>query len=219
MFKKKRKLYQKNMKLFAIIKYALNKWTIHAVLIWTFLCFFRFYMVTGCKFAFSNDLKVRFGTPCIIQISLTLSILCGDPPKFYKSNCPHFLSFSQTQHQKTQQKNKKTEIYHRNQFISLLRVRDSHWDYGQLPFHQSFRKVSSNYKALSFSFGFTFFSLVVDSSSFVQGHRFSHMFFFFFFFISLNERDVFGACWSFNVSINKILHTKIKFGCFWQLLV
>ena len=178
MFKKKRKLYQKNMKLFAIIKYALNKWTIHAVLIWTFLCFFRFYMVTGCKFAFSNDLKIRFGTPCIIQISLTLSILCGDPPKFYKSNCPHFLSFSQTQHQKTQQKNKKTEIYHRNQFISLLRVRDSHRDYVPQPFRQSFRKVSSNYKALSFSFGFTFFSSLMDSISSVQGHSFSTRLFF-----------------------------------------
>ena len=119
---------------------------------------------------------------------------------------------------KHSKKTKKTEIYHRNQFISLLRVRDSHRDYGQQPFHQSFRKVSSNYKALWFSFGFTFFGLVVDSSSFVQGHSFSHILFFFFF-ISLNERDVFGACWSFNVSLNKILHTKIKFGCFWQLLV
>ena len=107
MFKKKRKLYQKNMKLFAIIKYALNKWTIHAVLIWTFLCFFRFYMVTGCKFAFSNDLKIRFGTPCIIQISLTLSILCGDPPKFYKSNCPLFFHSHKPNTKKHSKKTKK----------------------------------------------------------------------------------------------------------------
>ena len=107
MFKKKRKLYQKIMKLFAIIKYALNKWTIHAVLIWTFLCFFRFYMVTGCKFAFSNDLKIRFGTPCIIQISLTLSILCVTHQSSINQTAPIFFHSHKPNTKKHSKKTKK----------------------------------------------------------------------------------------------------------------
>ena len=119
--------------------------------------------------------------PHIIQISLILSILCGDPPKFYKSNCPFFFHSHKPNTKKHNQKKKKIEIYHRNQFISLLRVRDSHWDYGQQPFHQSFRKVSSNYKALWYSFGFTYYDLDMDTSSSVQGHSFSPMHFIYLF--------------------------------------
>ena len=95
-----------------------------------------------------------------IRISLMLSILCGDPPKVSINQMPSALSFSPP----TPKHTKTIERYHRNQFISLLRVGDSHRDYGRQPLRQSSREVSSNYKALSFSFGFTFFSLVMDSS-------------------------------------------------------
>ena len=124
--------------------------------------------------------------PRLIQISLILSI-----PSFFvvthkssinqNSPCSFILTTPTPKH---------TKPVHINQFISLLRVRDSHRDYGPQPFRQSFRKVSSNYKALSFSFGFTFFSLLMDSISSVQGHSFSTMLFF---------------SWvSFNVLLNKI---------------
>ena len=45
--------------------------------------------------------------PNIIQISLILSILCGDPPKFYKSNCPFFFHSHKPNIKKHNQKKKK----------------------------------------------------------------------------------------------------------------
>ena len=64
-------------------------------------------LVTSCKFAFLNDSKTRFGMPRIIQISLILSILCGDPPKFYKSNCPLFFHSHKPNTKKHNQKKKR----------------------------------------------------------------------------------------------------------------
>ena len=114
------------------------------------------------KFIFSYDSNnTVWYAPYYSDFSnVMLSILCGDPPKVSINQMPPTSSFSPP----TPKHTKTTHRYHRNQFISLLRVRDSHRDYGPQPFRQSFRKVSSNYKALSFSFGFTFFSLVMDSS-------------------------------------------------------
>ena len=152
--------FKKNRKLNQNIKYAVNKWTILAVLIWTLLSLVGLWIGLVVSLLSRMIQTIRFGTPRIIRISLMLSILCGDPPKVYKSNFPCY--FFLTSNTKTHKNN--TEIYHWNQFISLLRVRDSHQDYGRQPPRQSSREVSSNYKALSFSFGFTFFSLVMDSS-------------------------------------------------------
>ena len=112
------------------------------------------------KFAFSNDSNNTVWYARIIRISLMLSILCGDPPKVSINQMPSALSFSPP----TPKHTKTIERYHRNQSISLLRVRDSHRDYEQQSLQQSSRKVSSNCRALSFSFSFTFFSLVMDSS-------------------------------------------------------
>ena len=114
------------------------------------------------KFAFSNDSNnTVWYAPYYSDFSnVMLSILCGDPPKVSIYQMPPATSFSPA----TPKHTKTTHRYHRNQFISLLRVRDSHRDYGRQPLRQSSREVSSNYKVLSFSFGFTFFSLVMDSS-------------------------------------------------------
>ena len=152
--------FQKNRKLNQNIKYAVNKWTILAVLIWTLLSLLGLWIGLVVSLLSRMIQTIRFGTPRIIRISLMLSILCGDPPKVSINQMPSALSFSPL----TPKHTKTIERYHRNQSISLLRVRDSHRDYGQQPLRQSSGKVRSNCKARSFSFGFTFFSLVMDSS-------------------------------------------------------
>ena len=152
--------FQKNRKLNQNIKYAINKWTILAVLIWTLLSLLGLWIGLVVSLLSRMIQTIRVGTPRIIRMSLMLSILCGDPSKVSINQMPPATSFSPA----TPKHTKTTQRYHRNQFISLLRVRDSHRDYGRQPIRQSSRKVSSNHKALSFSFGFTFFSLVMDSS-------------------------------------------------------
>ena len=144
-----------------------------------FVFFFYFFFILWGQFAFTNDSKIRSSRlvrPRLIQISLILSILpffVVTHQSFINQNCPLFF-LPHNSNTKTHRK-----PVHINQFISSLRVTDSHRDYGPQPFRQSFRKVSSNYKALSFSFGFTFFSLLMYSISSVQGHSFSTMLFFF----------------------------------------
>ena len=96
------------------------------------------------KFAFSNDSNNTVWYAPYYSVSLMLSILCGDPPKVSINQMPSALSFSPP----TSKHTKTTERYRINQFISLLRVRDSHRDYGRQPLRQSSRKVSSNNKAL-----------------------------------------------------------------------
>ena len=84
----------------------------------------------------------------------------GDSPKVSINQMPPVLSSLPPTPKHTQ----KQQRHHRNQFFFLLRVRDSHQDYGPQPFRQSSRKVSSNTKLFHLVFGFTFFSLVMDYS-------------------------------------------------------
>ena len=135
------------------------------------------------KFAFSYDSNnTVWYAPYYSDFSnVMLSILCGDPPKVSINQMPPATSLSPP----TPKHTKTTQRYHRNQFISLLRVRDSHQDYGRQPFQQSSRKVSSNYKALSF------FSLVMDSSRVL---------------LKATVLVLFSFSWvSFNVSLNNIV--------------